>query len=291
MNKRSKEIKIYTGKFLRVQIADFIKFIVLGAIIALLVVFAVKDSMFAESNIIGKGKFILFEGTQSGFFAIVSACIWVGIFNSIQLICREKNTIVKDELDKGLHASSYMAAHFISQAILCLIQSIIITLICWFMILRDGTVVGGELPKYLVSIFLMIYSADALALIISAVTPNPVTAMTVMPFVLILQLLMCGVLFRFEDGSMADYIGYLTISKWGMRLLGSIGGLNGSNMLMQTEMLRIQMPSGFEKMDHPEFSDDGIYIIGLWVVLIAFIAVSFVISTLCLKLTTRKVSR
>ena len=112
------QTKIYTRKFFRTLKKESIISIIMGVIITILVMAVTEKKMFET-----------FEGSKSGLFALVCVCIWVGIFNSIQLVCREKNDIVKDELDKSLHATSYMAAHFIYQFFLCLIQSFIVFII------------------------------------------------------------------------------------------------------------------------------------------------------------------
>ena len=149
------QIWVYARKFYRTQQRDSLISILLGVAIAGVVVWITGDDMFKT-----------YEDTKFGFFSIVSACIWIGIFNSIQLVCREKNDIVKDELDKGLYASSYIAAHFVFQIALCLIQSIIIMIICWIKIdfPSEGVIFGFSFMDYLITVFLIIFASDALAL-------------------------------------------------------------------------------------------------------------------------------
>ena len=55
--------------------------------------------------------------------------------------------------------------------------------------------------------------------------------MTIMPFVLILQLIMSGVLFDLSGWS--ENIAYITYSKWGMSAFGSIADLNSSEFPLQ----------------------------------------------------------
>jgi len=112
------QIQIYTKKFFRTLKRESIVSIFIGIVITFLVMIVTGAKMFKT-----------YEDTKSGFFSLICVCIWIGIFNSIQLVCREKNDIVKDELDKSLHASSYMAAHFIYQFFLCMIQSLIVFII------------------------------------------------------------------------------------------------------------------------------------------------------------------
>lgn len=273
------QIWVYARKFYRTQQRDSLISILMGIVIAGVVVWITGDDMFTT-----------YESTKSGFFSIVSACIWIGIFNAIQLICREKNEIVKDELDKGLYASSYIAAHFSFQWLLCFLQSIIIMLICWSNIdfPKEGVIFSRSFFDYFVTVFLIIYAADALALIISAAVSTPVMAMTVMPLVLILQLVMSGVLFTLSGA--ANRIASLTISKWGMAAMGSIGNLNSHD-------LPSKIAVAYPDFQFPYRENEGIYqstpkhLWIVWLILLSFILGSYVLSVIALTYTTRKMTK
>lgn len=73
---------------------------------------------------LGKDFGVTKEGTLMGVFALVCVCLWNGTFNSIQIICRERD-VVKREHRSGMHISSYIIAHMAFQAIICLLQCII----------------------------------------------------------------------------------------------------------------------------------------------------------------------
>ena len=102
MTKRLKQTSIYIKKNFRLFMnqKDW-KFILIAAVISFLV-----------CSIVGENMFSTYEDTKSGFFAIISAAIWIGIFNSIQRICKEHNTITS-EYRSGLHISSYIMSHVI----------------------------------------------------------------------------------------------------------------------------------------------------------------------------------
>lgn len=284
---RALQVMIYTRKFMRTLKKESIVSILIGIVITVLVMFVIGEKMFEE-----------YGATVKGFFCIVSVCIWVGIFNSIQLVCREKNDIVKDELDKQLHASSYMAAHFIYQFFLCLIQAAIIFAIFWFFV-SDHEHVDGNPLAYFLTVFLVIYASDAMGFAISSAVPTPIVAMTVMPLFLIVQLLMAGVLFEAPETLAA-----LTVSKWGMASFGRIAGLwgiempseaaeeisNGVNsaledMGMPTQEMALQP---IEQEGHEMF--DGVAFES-WAIMILFVALFFAISVVALKLTTRKLKK
>ena len=68
-----KQIPVYVAKNYRLFLnqKDW-KFIIIAGVISFLV-----------CSIVGEDMFSTYESTKSGFFAITSAAIWIGVFNSI----------------------------------------------------------------------------------------------------------------------------------------------------------------------------------------------------------------
>ena len=109
---RRAQVLIYLGKFFRMFIfQNDWKVLPMAAVIAATVCF-----------VVGPNLFVTMEGTVMGSFALSCVCIWNGLFNSIQVVCRER-AIIKREHRSGLHMSSYVLAHMIYQAFLCLMQT------------------------------------------------------------------------------------------------------------------------------------------------------------------------
>ncbi len=272
------QIKIYTKKFFRTLRKESIISIFIGIIITFLVMFVTQKNMFEY-----------FEGTKSGLFSLICVCIWIGIFNSIQLVCREKNDIVKDELDKSLKASSYMAAHFIYQFLLCAVQSVIVFVIFYLCMLSKGDI--GNPLLYLITIFLIVFASDAMAFVISCAVPNPIVAMTVMPLLLLIQLVMAGVLF--ELNGLASKVANLTISKWGMEAFGKIGNITTLESKLAEKVADIPNLSiewiSAEDMD--KFTGGAPGILKCWLCFILFIVVFYFISVFALKYTTRRIKK
>jgi len=215
------------------------RFIIIAAVISFLV-----------CSIVGEKMFSTYESTKSGFFAIISAAIWIGIFNSIQSICKEHATITS-EYRSGLHISSYIAAHVIFDFIVCLAQAAILLGICVIFVdfPEEGILFGSALPEYFITLFLIIWGSDIMGIMVSAVSATPNVAMTAMPFVLILQLIMSGVLF--ELNGWAEKIANITFSKWGMSALGSIGNLNSEELplsmsLVFPNVVRVSTEPGYD---------------------------------------------
>ena len=210
------QIGIYFGKFLRMFVyqSDW-KALPIGAIIAAVVVLVVGNNMFVTQ-----------EGTSLGTFALVCVCIWNGFFNSIQVVCRERE-IVKREHRAGMHVTSYIGAHMLYQLLMCFLQTVVTMLILWIagvQLPAQGVVTPSGLIDVGITLLLITYAADMMALMVSCIVKTTTTAMTVMPFLLIFQLVFSGGFF--ELGGVADKIKYATISHWGMDSLCTIGRYN-----------------------------------------------------------------
>lgn len=209
------QVKIYIGKCYRAFINEkgwksFVSTLIIAIILAW---------------VIGDNTFKIFESTKTGVFAMICGCLWTGLFNSIQSICRER-AIIKREHRTGLHISSYVAAHMIFDLAVCAIEGIILTTV--FDLFRTfpsrGVIFGWTGLEFFVGFTLVIYAADALGIMVSCIVKTENAAMTVMPFVLIIQLVMSGLMFELPEN--ADPVKELTISKWGLTAICSSADLN-----------------------------------------------------------------
>ena len=114
---------VYFRKIRRIAYKEkFWKFIIFALIVSFLV-----------AAVVGKDMFTTYESTKSGFFSIASASIWIGVFNSIQNICKE-HEIIRAEYRSGMRISSYVTATVLWQFIICLIQSVMILGVCYIFI-------------------------------------------------------------------------------------------------------------------------------------------------------------
>ena len=217
---RIAQIGIYFGKFVRMFIyqSDW-TVLPIGAVIAALVTFVVGANMFVTQ-----------EGTTMGTFALTCVCVWNGFFNSIQVVCRERD-IVKREYRSGMHVSSYILSHMLYQFILCLLQTLITLLICRIAGVKfpkEGVITAWGMVDIGITVLLVTFAADMMALMVSCIVKTTTAAMTAMPFLLIYQLIFSGGFF--ELGS-ADVIKVTTISHWGMDSLCTIGRYNSQPMV------------------------------------------------------------
>lgn len=235
---RLAQVRIYIGKLFRIfkNEKDW-KALVFAVIVSLLLALVLGDSMF-----VGK------ESTRSGFFAIVSAAIWIGIFNSIQTICRERE-IIKREHRTGLHITSYVTAHVIYQGIMCAVQALIMVAVYGFFMEfpKEGLVTGSYYVDIYITLFLILFSSDMLGLAISSIVKSTTAAMTVMPFILIIQLIFSGSIFPITGK--ARIISDLTISKWGQRALCIESNMNEiPSEMLESELDMLKDVDGVEEI-------------------------------------------
>ena len=94
--------------------------------------------------IAGEDMFINFESTKSGCFIVVCAAIWCGLFNSIQVVVKERAIIKREYVSGALRICCYTGSRTILQTVLCLLQSLVLTL-CF-----PGVelIYGNDMPGY-----------------------------------------------------------------------------------------------------------------------------------------------
>lgn len=209
---RMEQIRIYHGKCWRLFLNEKQwKNLISTLIITMLISLVTSDDTFRNG-----------VQTKNSCFAIICACIWVGIFNSIQSVCRERG-IIKREHRTGLHISSYIGAHVIFEGELCAVESIIILLVVMIKNASNLPEHGLIFPLAIdlwITLYLTVFASDMLAILVSCIVRDTNSAMTVMPFVLIVQLIFGGVVFELHG--LADTLSNITVCKWGMNGLMSI---------------------------------------------------------------------
>ncbi len=219
---RWEQIPVYLGKQFRLLFNEKNwKVLPMAAVIALMVTYVLGDKMFLNM-----------EYTKYGSLAVVCVCIWNGMFNSIQVICKERN-IIKREHRSGLHISSYIMAHMIYQAVMCMIQvviTIVIFRIFGMYFPKTGLITGVFAIDLGITMFLITYAADMLALMASCISHNTTTAMTIMPFLLVIQLIFAGSIFPLQKPG-SKMIANFTISNWGINAINIAADYNGQDSI------------------------------------------------------------
>ena len=192
----------------------FVKNIVSSAAIFALACYAVKS-----------GVFETYTDTKACLFTVLMCAIWSGIFNSIALFYSEED-YTTDDLNKILSVRVYIIANFIIQLVLSFIEAIVSCVIfsLFYNYDVDGILFSNANFDYLVTFFLVIFSADMLGFATGMLVGSITSAMTLIPILLIVHFLFSGCLFEL-DGILKSLSIYTT-AKWGYSALGSISNLN-----------------------------------------------------------------
>lgn len=220
--------------------------------------------------------FELYESTKSILFALSCAGIWIGLFNSIQEICKER-TILKREYMGNLKLWSYTLSKFVIQILLGAIQAVIMTAVFGIAVglPENGIRFKSSSFEMFVTMWITITASMALGFVISALVKSGDKAMTCAPFLLIIQLLFSGILFELKG--MGSKIAYVTISKWSVESLGSIADLNALTTRMQEEM------PGVEHEFQEIFEFSKAHLLQNWLILAGMVVLCGVITTLVLR--------
>ena len=116
------------------------------------------------------------------------------------------------------------------------IQAVILTMIFLLVIgkSREGIFFDDFTLEIMVTVWLTIMASMSMGLVISSIVKTGDKAMTLAPFVLIVQLLFSGILFELENA--ANVFSWFTTSRWSVEALGSIADMNSLDMQMKEQI-------------------------------------------------------
>ena len=229
---------------------------------------------------------VAYSQTKSIMFTLSCAAIWIGLFNSIQEICKERN-ILKREYMANLRLSIYLSSKVAVQVIIGFIQAVILTET--FLILVDHFTNDGEASihydeiqtlfdgkgesfEIILTTWITIIASMSLGLIVSSLVKTGDKAMVVAPFLLIVQLLFSG--FLFELKGIGESISQITVSKWSVDCLCTITNIGNINSDYH--------PVESDKNDQLFMWDSGT-VISDWMIMLAMACISIIVSVVILR--------
>lgn len=225
------------------------------------------------------------SATQIGLFMLICVAIFVGICNSIQEIIKERS-ILKREYMSNLRLGAYVASKLIVQGVICAVQALLITIIFYISINgriypTEGVVFGLCQIDFYITIFLVTFAADVIALFISSIVKSSVMANTFIPIILIVQIIFSGVLFELGKGG--NIFANFMLSKWGVSALAAISHLNESRpqLLIDNPQYEQQLGDELLKIESNYASTTG-NVVMIWLILIVFVIVFSLASRIAL---------
>ena len=209
--------------------------------------------------------------TKNMLFTFTCCGIWIGLFNSIQEICKER-VILKREYMANLRLTSYIGSKFLVQSLLSLLQACLLFFTYALLAgLPESSVWdAGPVPEMLLTTFLIIQSSSCLGLVVSAFSKNADRAMTLAPFLLVIQLVFAGIIFELDG--VVKTLSYVTISRWAISAFGTTTNL---------ESMYPPLMPGDKTLDLFPFTEENI--LKAWLVLAGFSVLYCVLAGVVLR--------
>lgn len=248
-------------------------------------------------------------------FAVVG--IWFGVINSASELTKEREIYRRERLS-NLSIFPYIMSKVCVLSSLMFVQNASLLLIVW-MFGAGVEFPGGDgllLPIWLeifITMMLASLGGMSMGLVISAATKNVSQAISLVPLILIPQILFTGIIFKIEEG-VINVISRLMVSRWALDAFGTSAALSslcqlpnvlegevvktqceineslrGEPITQGSALLRtyIDDPQGFPFPG--AFTHDAEHLLGAWAALLAFLVVGLGITAFLLKQQDRQV--
>src|SRR6202034_1850431 len=157
----------------------------------------------------------------------VSGCaaVWFGMIGAVRELVKEK-AIWRREFLAGGSMPAYLASKVVVLGVLAAIQALTLTVATSAaMGLPDGGPFGHPLITVFLTVWLGALAGMALGLMVSAGAESADRAMSLVPYLLITQLVLCGVLFNLHGMS---FVSWFMPARWSVSGLGGIAGLSAA---------------------------------------------------------------
>ena len=224
-----------------------------------------------------KNVFVRYDITKAILFSMSCCGFWIGILNSIQEVCKERN-ILKREYLSGLSLVSYIFSKFIVLGAVCMIQSaLLVGSFAYLVGMPEEGIFLSAVAEFFLTTFFTAYVATAMGLFVSSLFKNADRAMTVAPILLMPQILFSGLAFKLSG--MIEKISYIVTCRWAMEGYGSIADLNGLPTNMQANK---DIGHLIEHKVENFYTHSAFHLLFSWEIQVGFILIFGVLSYLAL---------
>ena len=166
--------------------------------------------------------------------ALTLASIWLGLFNTIQEIVKERD-MLKKEYMSGLNFASYIISKMVVFSVLCLYQAIACVTIVYFYYdpRPEKTLILGSLYELIINFFLVAFSTSMIGLFISSIVKETKTTLILSPLYMMIQMLFSGMFVPFID--FTKKVSYFVIGRWSYEGFGTISDLLNYGVMEPTK--------------------------------------------------------
>jgi hypothetical protein len=158
-------------------------------------------------------------------FVLVLAVLWFGCNNAAKEIVKE-DAIYSRERSVNLHITPYLASKFLVLGVISAIQVFLLMAVMYGVLFALNSGLGWDAParEYLLDfpaqygvLLLLAMTGVALGLLLSACVANPDRASTLLPYVLIPQMILAGGIIPIRDGPLYWLASTACPAYWGFR--------------------------------------------------------------------------
>lgn len=214
---RGRQFRILVRRYLDIVSRDRANLAILLAqapllALILLVLVLGKQTLFVERT------FDNFGNVKIVLFLLTLFSLMCGTINSVREIVKE-SPIYRRERAVNLRIAPYLLSKFLVLAAVSALQSAVFVGVVFAYLQRPDT--EYFLLYAFVALFMVNLAGVAIGLAVSASVPNQNIAITLLPVVLLAQIVLSGILARL-DGDMTRWLPRLTAMRWGFGMLGHL---------------------------------------------------------------------
>lgn len=183
------------------------------------IIMGISINIVAESNWLK-----VYDTAKILLFAFSCAAMWLGLFNSVQEIVKERD-IIKLEYFNNMRLSSYIISKLLVFAILCFIQAILfLSIISMKVEFPDrGIIFNSVFLEYTLGFFLVSFSSSMLGMLISSLVKTTEITLIITPIYMMFQLLFSGVLVALNG--ISKFISHFIIGRYAIEAFGTTSNL------------------------------------------------------------------
>ncbi len=199
-------------------------------------------------------------------FVLATVGVWFGVINSAREVCKESAVLRRERL-AGLPIGPYLASKLIVLFGLVVVQTVLLFGVLALRVrMPDAGIVMPAMVELMVTSALAGLAGIALGLCISVVASTPDKATSLIPIVLVPQVLFAGLMFRL--GGLSEKLSWLTISRWTMDAMSATARVNELRSIV-----RLPLES--------QYAATADNLVGAWLRLLAlaagFVAVAWIV--------------
>lgn len=183
------------------------------------IIMGIAIDIVAESNWLH-----VYDTAKILLFAFSCAAMWLGLFNSVQEIVKERD-IIKLEYCNNMRLSSYIISKLVVFAGISFIQAILFLTIISMKVEfpTSGIIFNSVFIEYTLGFFLVAFSSSMLGMLISSLVKTTEITLIITPIYMMFQLLFSGILVALNETG--KFVSNFIIGRYAIEAFGTTSNL------------------------------------------------------------------